>query len=121
MTLINSSSINYILLGKNIKKCRLSNHLSYRELSDLCNISVKTLRNVESANSKLSISNLISISNALNVSIDYLLMDSLENKSEAIHFMLANIYENLSAEESAVVMETGNMIKLQMMKFYSIK
>jgi hypothetical protein len=34
---------------------------------------------------------------------------------------MGNVYENLSAEESAVVMETGNMIKLQMMKFYSIK
>ena len=74
-------AIDYVLLGKNIKKCRLARHLSYKELYRLSHISTKTLRNIESGNSHVSITNLIIISNALNVSMDYLLMDSLTQTS----------------------------------------
>jgi len=112
-------AINYVLLGKNIRKCRLDKHLSYKELNRLSNISIKTLRNIETGNSNVSISNLIIISNVLNVSVDYLLIDSLKNKSGAIHFMLGHAFEGLTNEESNVLTETGHMLKKQMIKFES--
>ena len=59
-----NTAINYSLLGKNIKQCRLEKHLSYKELFHLSNVSEKTLRNIESGNSGISITNLISISNS---------------------------------------------------------
>lgn len=112
-------AIDYVLLGKNIQKCRLDKQLSYKELFQLSHISIKTLRNIESGNSYISLTNLIIISNALNVSMDYLLMDSLKNKSCAIHFMLDHAFEGLTIEEADVLTETGYMIKRQLIKFES--
>lgn len=110
-------AIDYVLLGKNIRKCRTDKHLSYKEFHRLSNISIKTLRNIETGNSKVSISNLIIISNTLNVSVDYLLIDSLKNKSGAIHFMLGHAFEGLTKEERNVLIETGHMLKKQIIKF----
>lgn len=115
-----NTAINYSLLGKNIKQCRLEKHLSYKELFHLSNVSEKTLRNIESGNSGISITNLISISNALNVSIDYLLMDSLKNKTTAIQFMLSHVFEGLTSEETEILTETGYLIKGQLIKFESV-
>ena len=112
-------AIDYVLLGKNIKKCRLDKHLSYKELFRLSHISIKTLRNIESGNSCISISNLIIISNILDVSVDYLLIDSLKNKSCAIHFMLSHAFEGLTNAEIDILTETGHMIKQQLIKFES--
>ena len=115
-----SSAINYIALGKRMKKCRLQNKLAYRELCHLSNVSEKTLRNIESGNSSVSVANLISISNALNVSIDYLLMDSLTNKSSAIKFMINRLFEDFDEKETAIMIETGHLLNKQLLKISSI-
>ena len=83
----------------------------------MSHVKEKTLRNIESGNSRISLLNLINISNALNVSIDYLLMDSLENKT--IQFMLECVFDGLSPAETEVLTETGKLIKTQLLKFDS--
>lgn len=115
-----NSVIDYSSLGKRIKKCRLEHNLSYKELCHLSNVSEKTLRNIESGNSSVSVTNLISISNALNVSLDYLLMDTLTNKSSAIKFMMNHLFEDLNEKETQIMIETGHLLNKQFLKIYSI-
>lgn len=114
-------AINYIQLGKRIKLCRINKNLSYKELFHLSNVSEKTLKNIESGNSGISINNLISISNALNVSIDYLLIDSLKNKSNAIQFMLNHIFEGLNSEQAEALIATGYDVRDGILRLDSLK
>lgn len=116
---MNEPTINYSLLGKNIKECRLRRNFTYKDLYKMSHVKEKTLRNIESGNSRISLLNLINISNALNVSIDHLLMDSLENKTTAIQFMLECVFDGLSPAETEVLTETGKLIKTQLLKFDS--
>ena len=117
----NISAVNYILLGQRIKQCRLKQKMTYKDLSDLCNISTKTLQNIESANSKISTANLVNLSNALNVSIDYLLADSLKNKSAAVRFKMGELLEHLSQKERNVITETGMLMNHQLQKYHTLK
>ena len=112
---MNEPTINYSLLGKNIKECRLRRNFTYKDLYKMSHVKEKTLRNIESGNSRISLLNLINISNALNVSIDY----SLENKTTAIQFMLECVFDGLSPAETEVLTETGKLIKTQLLKFDS--
>lgn len=59
-----------ILIGNLIRKERLNQGLKLSDLSQLCNLSISHLRNLENGNKSLQIDTLINILNALK--IDYL-------------------------------------------------
>lgn len=62
-----------MIAGSRIKKARLKKNLSQGQLGALINVSDATICNYEKGSRKPSIEKLISLSNALNVSVDYLL------------------------------------------------
>ena len=63
-----SKTTKYIILGKNIKNARKSNHLSQSDLADKLNISREHLAKVETAKRGISLDLLFKISEVLNVS-----------------------------------------------------
>ena len=62
----------YKLLGKNIKKKRKECHLTQQELADKIGISLNFMGKIEVAFSRPSLDTLISVANALEVSVSEL-------------------------------------------------
>ena len=69
--------IDYKLIGKRIREERISQNLSQQTLAEISNISPTNISHIERGATKLSLPTLISIANALAVSADFLLCDSL--------------------------------------------
>jgi transcriptional regulator with XRE-family HTH domain len=68
----------YVALGERVRKARHLRGLTQSQLSEICDIASSYVGIIERGNKKSSVETLVKISNALNVSADYLLFDSLE-------------------------------------------
>ena len=71
--------LDYKAIGKRIKIARIQAELSQEALAEKADLSMS---NIENANTKLSLPMLISIANALSVSADTLLCDSVIHSKE---------------------------------------
>ena len=108
--------LDYIKLGKKVRIKRKSKGLTQEQLAEQSGISLSFLGHIERGSRKASLETLVSIANALGVSPDYLLQDSLirrtnygyfqnTSQSEAVSEIVRVIldkapYLNLGEEES---------------------
>lgn len=72
-------NIDYVALGKRIKNKRIENKLTQEQLGELCELSAAHIGHIERGTRILSVDVLVKIAQVLNVSVDYLLFDSVEN------------------------------------------
>lgn len=76
--------IDYAKLGSKIKAIRQSKGLTQENLAEMVSCNTSHISNVENNHTKVSLNVLLSIANALNTSIDYLLSDQYDNSSLAL-------------------------------------
>lgn len=69
------SEFDYAALGERIRKVRKQKHLTQEQLAEVCGLSTAHIGHIERGTRALSIESLITISEVLNVSTDYLLLD----------------------------------------------
>lgn len=72
-------NIDYTALGKRIKNKRVENKLTQEQLGEMCELSAAHIGHIERGTRILSVDVLFRIAQVLNVSVDYLLFDSVEN------------------------------------------
>ena len=72
-------NIDYAALGKKIKEKRISEKLTQEQLGERCELSAAHIGHIERGTRILSVEVLFRIAQVLNVSVDYLLFDSVEN------------------------------------------
>ena len=72
-------NIDYAALGKRIKEKRISEKLTQEQLGEMCELSAAHIGHIERGTRILSVEVLFKIAQVLNVSVDYLLFDSVEN------------------------------------------
>lgn len=82
------SGIELQKLGKRVSRVRCSRHMSAKQLSRQIGIEKGSLSNIETGNSSPSSELLFDIADALGVPADYLVADSLRNKSVAVDYMM---------------------------------
>lgn len=104
-------TLDYKLLGENIKKARNKCGISQFGLSDLTNLTPQYLSQVETGKKKASLLSLVKISTALNVSIDELLSDCRDNNRENLFLEISSIFFNTSTYEQKVLLETLKALK----------
>ena len=85
--------IDYISIGKRIREARVNRGLNQTKLAERSGIEPSNISHIERAATKLSLPTLISIANALELSLDEIVCDSLI-KSE--HIAVKEINELLS-------------------------
>lgn len=69
--------IDYIGIGRRVRAFRLKRGLSQENLSELSGLTPAHFSHVETGNTKVSLPSLVNIANALEVTMDDLLADSL--------------------------------------------
>ena len=90
--------INYAKLGERIRKQRKLANLTQEALSEKVGISLPFLGHIERGTRKASLDTLVRIANALNVSTDLLLQDSLTSEFSRQHYSpdVQNILHDLT-------------------------
>ena len=69
--------LNYKAIGKRIKIARIKSDLTQESLSAIVDISPSHMSNIETGTTKVSLTTIVNIANALNVTVDDLICDNL--------------------------------------------
>lgn len=99
------AQINYILLGQRIRLFRTKKGISQMELAEQIERSPAYMSYVETAYKLCSLETLVGVANALNVSTDDLLIDSLTNTQKAVNHELADLMSDCSEYEVRVLLD----------------
>lgn len=101
--------MNYARLGQRIQQTRICKRVTQQQIAKQLNFSQQHIGNVERGIAHPSIDLLVDISNILNVSVDYLLQDSLKRKSAGTPAgILFDILESMEQQE----LEIQNLQKM---------
>jgi transcriptional regulator with XRE-family HTH domain len=106
--------LNYILLGSRLKKARTAKKLSQDKLSELCDISPQHLSQIESGKTKLSLPCLVRICNALKITADYVLMDSVNCFTPQVMAEVAAVYADCTPHEIFFMLSISENLKKSM-------
>ncbi len=85
------NDFDYTALGERIRKARKQRHLTQEQLAEECNLSTAHIGHIERGTRALSIESLITISEVLNVSTDYLLLDISNSTDKKLSNILTAI------------------------------
>lgn len=98
--------IDYIGIGKRIRKRRKQLRLTQQQLAEMANLSDTNISHIERCATKLSLPSLISITNALNTTTDYLLMDVINNSESEFKKEFAELLKDCSKEDCKLLYST---------------
>lgn len=95
--------MNYKRLGKRIKEERLKKNLTQEQLAEAVEISSVYVSHIESGSAKPSLKILVDICNALGITPDFVLYDSLHKAREYINDEIANLLKDCSEDSLRLV------------------
>ena len=97
--------MNYEALGKRIRAQRKIARMTQEELAELAGISISFLGHIERGTRKASLETLVALANALKISTDILLQDSLADD------LLGDLSTDFSTQQRSLLQEIANVIR----------
>lgn len=110
------NTIDYIELGKTIKTIRSEKKLTQEKLAELTNMSTTHISNIENGKTKVSLSAIFSISNALEYTIEELITGDINQDREENVQNLESMISSCTCYERKVIFDTINALKISMIK-----
>ncbi|NLB82172.1 MAG: helix-turn-helix transcriptional regulator [Clostridiaceae bacterium] len=95
--------LSYEAIGKRVKHFREKKNITQDKLSELTDLSIQHISNIERAHSKMSIEALVNIANALEVTTDELMCDSIYKSKEIFCDELADLLNQADTRELKVI------------------
>ena len=111
-----TNDINYNQLGKRIKRHRLKAHLTQEQLAEKIDVATSTIAHAENGTSKPSLPLLLKIANALNVTLDQLVCDSLPVIDTYIEKDIADLIADCTTTEKQILRDIIAVTKETMRK-----
>jgi len=99
-------SPDYKLIGKRIRNIRLKQALTQDKLAELSGIETRYLSKIENGTSKLSLPCLMSVANALHITVDTLLMDNILASKPNLLNEVEEVFSDCSPAEIFVFTQT---------------
>lgn len=100
--------LDYKAIGIRIRKLRKNAGLSQEQFAEQVNISVQHVSHIETANTKLSLPLLVHIANALHVTPNDLLCDSVDQAKPTYLNEISKLLETCTIEEVRIVTEIAD-------------
>lgn len=97
--------LDYTALGMRIKQTRENRHFTQEQLAELCNLSASHIGHIERGTRIPSLDTVFCISQALNISIDCLIFDSV-NVNESLFTTIQAILKNKDKRKVKTFMTT---------------
>jgi len=95
--------VDYKAIGKRIKIVRIQRSITQEKLAEKAGLSSQHMSNIENGNTKSSLPTIIRIANALSITVDELLCDSVTHSKVAIKKIISVILEDCSEYEIRVL------------------
>ena len=103
-------TLDYKGIGKRIRIARINADLTQERLSDLLDISPSHMSNIETGTTRLSLTTLVNLANALGVSPDDLLCDSVIHTRPQFEQDLQRVLDGCSNYEIRVIADVARSI-----------
>ena len=102
----------YIRIGQRIRTRRLALGLTQENLAEAVGVGIQHMSKIENGNTKLSLPCIIAIANALQTTVDALLLDSVEaSQPDVIREMESSIFADCTPSELSVLRPTVTVLK----------
>ncbi len=99
-----------VKIGARVKQARLAKHLTQMQLAEAANISMSFLSNIENGRQSMNLRVLIAISNALNVSTDWLIKD-IPHSASMIAEEIENELISCTPKEREAILQLVQLMK----------
>ena len=103
--------LDYIAIGKRIRKIRMDKHWSQEVLREKINISKTHMSHIESGTTKLSLPVLVDIANAFNTTTDHILRDSVHSTTPVFMQEIQAILTDCNIYELRAMIDTMYLVK----------
>lgn len=103
--------LDYKAIGKRIKIARIKADLTQERLAERVNVSPSHMSNIETGTTRVSLTALVAIANALSVTLDDLLCDSLIQSRVQFEKDIADILEDCSEYEIRMIADMAQALK----------
>ncbi len=97
-------------LGARIRQERLQMNYTQERLAELIGVSCTYIGLIERGERSVTLEKLIQISNALHVSVDYLLNDSVQNTDDTEFSILKNLWLQADKQERKLILDITKTI-----------
>lgn len=107
---------NYKAIGKRIKIARIKAELTQERLSETVSISPSHMSNIETGTTRVSLTTLVTIANALSVTADNLLCDSIIKARTPFEKDISQILEDCDEYELRMLADMAQALKTALRK-----
>lgn len=97
--------VDYKAIGKRIKIARIRKEITQDQIANITGLSNPHISNIETGSTKVSLPTLIKIANALGVSVDELLCDSVIHSKEVFNHEISEVLSSCNDQEIRIVAE----------------
>lgn len=97
--------LDYKAIGKRIKIARIKKGITQEAVSDMVDISPAHVSNIETGNTKVSLPTLIAVANALSVSIDTLLCDTITASRVIFEQEAKDLFQDCNDQELKILVD----------------
>ena len=103
--------LDYKAIGKRIKIARIKANLKQENLAELIDVSPTHLSNIETGTTRVRLQTIVRIANALSVSTDDLLCDSVIKTNVQFEYDIACILDDCDDYEIRVIADIARSVK----------
>ena len=103
--------LNYKLIGVRLRAARQEKGYTQEHLAELAGISAQHCSGIECGNAKVSLPSLIRLCNALDVTADKLLMDSVPRSEVHLTEEAARVFSGCSSDEMFYMLSVAESLK----------
>ena len=103
--------MDYVLLGQRIRAARLSAGMSQEQLAEMVGLTSQHISHTEVASTKISLSSLVKIADALHTSVDRLLSDSIHDSKPYLMDDVQMVFSDCDPDEIYVMLEAASAVK----------
>ena len=98
-------------IGSRVKKARLAKHMTQAQLAEAAGISISFVGNLEAGRQAMNILTLIAVSNALDVSTDWLLNNETASASHAVAEEIEKELSTCTPKERDAILQLVQVMK----------
>ena len=102
--------LDFSLIGQRIKEIRCDKKLTQDYIANCTGVNVSHISNIETNKVKVSLTLLVSICNALNVTLDYLLENEYHNPSSVTEKELLNVIKDMKKEKQEILLRIARVL-----------
>ena len=102
--------MDYIALGRRIREERLKLNLTQEKLAEDVDLSPAYIGQIERGERHISLENLITIVNRLGITVDYILMDSVNVNSHTLYCIWNQLMNGRTEIEKSMAVDTVKII-----------